>query len=439
MKKLITYLHNFFFEEVSASGFGLMRIAWAATVLTFLLGGSADIIRYYSEAGLLPADLGHLVFRNEYRFTLLETITSPNAVIVLWSTFVVTLTCMLIGLWPRLMTVTSVLLLFSFHERNLQPLGGGDTVLRTIGFILMIAPELSAFSIDRLEAQWKHWKTTNTFLPALKTNIWPYRLLLWQIIIIYITSAIDKLNGTMWLDGTVVEAVFHHTHFTRWPMETMNAFVWISPLASFYTIIFEYAWLLLLVPRELWRVLPGRIRKHSFKRWLIASGLLFHWGIFVFMDVGAFPFAMTTAFIGLLLDQDFAALKRLGNTFFSSNITVLYDGVCILCRRSIFTVKLLDHLGRIHAVDFRDTAKKNAVAKELKEADLDRAMHIKMPSGRYYQGFDAFRVLTWHLPATKLLTPLLYVPGVAPVGRFIYENIAENRNKCANGACVHKS
>lgn len=439
MKRLVDYIHRFFFEDVSASGFGLMRIAWAATVLAFMLGGIPDIVRYYSNMGLLPPDLGHLVFRTEYRFTLLSVITDPTAVIVLWSVFVACLFFMMLGIWPRLMTVTCVLLLFSFHERNLQPLGGGDTVLRNIGFILIIAPDVRAFSLDRLEAQWKHWKTKRTLLPALRTHIWPYRLLLWQIIIIYVTSGWDKLQGTMWLDGTVVEAVFHHTHFTRWSMETMNSFVWLSSFASFYTIIFEYAWLLLLIPRDIWKVLPSAIRRHSMKRWLIVGGLLFHWGIFVFMDVGAFPFAMTTAYIGLLLDKDFDALKRILNFFWKGKIAVLYDGACSLCKRSMFTILLLDHLGRVKPVNFRNAKQKSTYAPDVQETDLDRAMHIKLPSGNYRKGFDAFRILSWHILVLKPLTPLLYIPGVAPIGRILYEKIAKNRDKCANGACVHTS
>src|SRR3989344_7450198 len=211
MKRLLSAIDRFFFEEVSASGFGLMRVAGPATVLVFLLGGAGDIVRYYSDACIMPENLGHLVFRDEYRFTLLHYVTDPMAVTVLWCVFCVCLFCMMVGLWPRLMTVASVLLLFSFHERNLQPLGGGDTVLRNIGFILMIAPELGAFSVSRLEHHWKHWNKTGEFLAPLTTQVWPYRLLLWQIMIIYLTSGWDKLQGEMWLHGTGVEAGLHHT------------------------------------------------------------------------------------------------------------------------------------------------------------------------------------------------------------------------------------
>ena len=435
LRATVEYMHRFFFQEVSASGFGLMRIGWAFVVLILLLGSAGDVVRYYSELGLVPDELSSYVFRGTYRFSLLMHITDPASVIGLWVIFVLCLLCMMVGIWPRLMTIICVLLLFSFHERNLQPLGGGDTVLRNIGFILMIAPEVSAYSLSRAKLQWTHWKRTGTLLPTLKTHIWPYRLLLWQLIIIYLTSLWDKLQGTMWLDGTVVEAVFHHTHFFRYSREWQDALVWMSPFASFYTLILEALWIFMLVPKEVWHVLPECIRRHSFKRWLIVLALLFHWGIFVFMDVGAFPFAMSVAFTGLLLDRDFAVLKRIANRRWHGKIIVLFDGACGLCRRSVFWLSMLDWLGRVEIVDFRNASKRKKHAPGIREADLDRAMHIKIPDGRYFKGFDAFRVLSWHFPATKLLTPTFFLPGVPPIGRMIYQKIADRRDKCAHGAC----
>ncbi len=437
MKSVIRYIDRFFFAEVSASGFGLMRIAWAATTLAFLLGTAPDLVRYYSESGILPENLGYLVFRSEYRFTLLEYITEPTAVLALWCIFVVTLICTLLGMWPRFMTIASVLLLFSFHERNLQPLGGGDTVLRNIGFILMVAPEISAFSLARLEKQWESWKAKGEFLEPLKMHIWPYRLLLWQIMIIYLTSAWDKTQGTMWFDGTVVEAGFHHTHFARWSKEIMDSVSWISPLACFYTIIWEFSWALLLVPREIWMIRPRWMHKFSLRRWLILGGILFHWGIFIFMDVGSFPFAMSTAFLGLLLDEDFEMFTRVLNKRWKGKIVVLYDGICHLCQRSMFTLMMLDWLNRLEPADFRKKSLQKKYAPKISEEELDRAMHIAFPGKIYFKGFDAFRKITWHLPALRIVTPFLWIPGIAPIGRVIYGKIAERRNQCAGGACAH--
>jgi len=447
MKRLLTILDQFFFERVSASGFGLMRILWAGTALAFLLGSAPDIIRYWSDAGILPRNLGYLVFRNEYRFTLLDTFTEPLPVLLLWCTYVTTLFCTLFGIWTRTMTVSAVLLMFSFHERNLQPLGGGDTLLRNIGFILMIAPEIDAFSMDRLERQWKYWWDTGKLLPALKTHIWPYRLLLWQFLIIYSTSLWDKLQGTMWLDGTTVAAIFHHTHFFRWPKLLSDLLSFFSPYVCFTFLVYEATWLLLLVPRNIWWVLPERVRKHSLKRWILCGGIFFHGTIALLMDVGTFSFAMFTGYTGLLLERDFAVLKNIANGWWlrktrnytretNGKISVLYDGDCRLCTRSIFTLILLNHLGRLSPVDFRNAASRKRFAPDIALGDLDRAMHIRMPDGTTLSGFDAFRRMTWHLPALWPLAPVLSLPGVPTIGRKVYAVITANRKRCVEGTCA---
>ena len=308
-------------------------------------------------------------------------------------------------------------------------------MLRNFGFVLLVCPQLKAFSLTRLEQQWTHWKKTGSYLPPLKTAIWPYRILLWQFIIIYVTSGWDKLQGTMWLDGTVVEAVFHHTHFVRFPKVVMDTFVWMSPFASFYTLIFEFTWLLMLIPKGLWSVLPNWWKCHSLRRWLIFGALLFHWGIFVFMDVGSFPFAMTAGLCGLLMAEDFGVYRKFFNWRWKGTIVVLNDGACGLCRRAMFALPLLDGLRRCLSVDFRDTALRKKYAPDVTEQSLDRAMHIRLPDGSYKKGFYAFRTLAWHIPLTFLIAPLLYLPGVAPVGNMVYEKVAASRDRCSHGQC----
>lgn len=439
MKTMIRIIDRFFFENVSAAGFGLMRIAWAGTALAFLLGSAQDVVRYYSAAGIMPQSLGYLVFRDVYRFTLLDTFTDPLPVLLLWSLYVTVLLCTMLGVWTRPMTVTAVLLMFSFHERNLQPLGGGDTLLRNIGFILMIAPEIDAFSIDRLENQWRSWKTKGTLLPGLRTQIWPYRLLLWEFIIIYLTSMLDKTQGEMWLRGTSVAAVFHHTHFFRWPREFADLLTVFSPYVCAGFLLYETTWALMLVPRDVWSVIPERIRRHSLKRWLLAAGVFFHGMILILMDVGTFSFVMFTGYIGLLQEWDFETFKNFFNRGMkkSSSISVLYDGACRLCNRSMFFFLVADRLGRLRAVDFRDAELRKRYAPDISSVDLDRALHIRLPDGTTFAGFDAFRKLTWNIPVLWPLAPFLYIPGIPLIGRAIYAKIAARRNRCADGHCKH--
>lgn len=436
MPQLPAPIEQFFFRRVSARGFSLMRISWAFFVGSFLLMQWNDVVYYYSNAGVFPDELEWVFARNTWRFTVLEWVELPSGVFSLYLILLICMFCMMIGLWPRLMTIISVLLLYSFHERNPMVLGGGDTLLRNVGFILMIAPGIGGFSVTRLQQQWVHWKQERTLLPPLTMPIWPWRMLLWQLIVLYTTSLWYKLLGTMWLNGTAVEATFHHPVFARFSMRFMNLLIPVAGIGDYLALFWQGAWMLLLIPRRLTALLPKKIPRIPLRRLLIVGGIFFHGGILLLMDAGIFTFVLYTAYFGLLLDDDFAWLKKFFRRHAGEKITVLFDGYCGLCLRSIFTLQLLDWLGWLRYADFRDARQRAKEAPDVAIASLDKAMHIRLEDGSYLTGFDAFRHLAKSLPPLWPALLFLWLPGVAPVGRRIYAKIADNREKCAHEGCA---
>ena len=116
-------------------------------------------------------------------------------------------------------------------------------------------------------------------------------------------------------------------------------------------------------------------------------------------------------------------------------ISVLYDGACGFCRRSVRVLFALDWLHQLRPVDFRAEQERNRWAPEIPFEDLDRALHVKFPNGKTLHGFRAFRALAWHLPLLWLIAPFLYLPGARPIGDVIYARIAERRKKCTHESC----
>lgn len=259
-------IDGFFFRRISANGFGLLRIAWAATALLFFLLQWRDVTFLYSGGGLISPELFGMAFRHEYRFSLLSTYTDPLTVYLLYLLMLAMFFSAMIGYRTRFSTVTATLLLFSFHERNLLPLGGGDTMLRNLGFLLMVAPQIHALSLDRAREQWRQWDMDRKFLPPLTMSIWPWRLLLWQFVVIYIASGIDKATGSMWWNGTAVASALHHVHFARWPMPVMDVISSASPLIGSAVLVFEFGWLLLLVPTRFAKRLHAYLHPQAIRR-----------------------------------------------------------------------------------------------------------------------------------------------------------------------------
>lgn len=480
-------LEHLFFRRIPVTGFGLMRIGWAFVVLIYDGTKAWDITRYFSADGLLTPEIATMIVRTAQRFSIFDTVTSAEAVFALYLVLLFACVCMIVGVFPRLMTIVAVLLLFSFHERNPLSLGGGDTVLRNIGFLLILAPTGRAFSLRRLQMHWREWKLKRRLLPPATMAAWPQVLLLWQLGVIYVTSGWDKMVGSMWIGGTAVNSALHHPHFTRLPLWMMDYVSPISPTIAYAVIVFEFSWLLLLLPNDI--LLHLGLSRGTVKRALLVMGILFHGGIFLLMDVGSFSWAMMIAYLGILETEDFAVLRDALNRAWGmlasplspprervgvrghqklGTIAVLYDGHCGLCQRSVFVLALLDHLRRLRLVDFHDEKLRMKIAPDLTLKQLDRALHIriqkpdtrnqkrpkKLDSGfcppgrrpdrtgtldsRTLKGFDALRALSWHLPPLWPIAPFFYLPGVAPLGRRIYGRVAAARRKCVHGVCPHR-
>jgi predicted DCC family thiol-disulfide oxidoreductase YuxK len=427
-------IDGFFFARRAAWPFGLMRAAWAGIALIYLLRQWFDIDLYYTDAGFLPRDLVYLITRQDWVFSILFASGESWYAWMWYLITLCTLTCSMLGIAPRMSTITGYVVLASLHERNAMILGGGDTVLRTVGFILMLAPGIDTLSLSRLRKQYIAWKGTRMLLPQVTMPAWPYRLLLWQVIVIYLTSLWWKLLGDMWWDGSAVGAALHHMVFINWSYGVMNVFMPFAVFANHATLLFEAMWALLLIPSPLWQRIPliGRL---PIKRLLLAAGLLFHGSIALLMDVGCFPFAMLVTYLGLLDENDRAWLKRFVDRRSMHPIDVLYDGSCRLCRRSAFSLKMLDTFSHLRLTDFRDTTAKKKIAPHLSTSQLDLAMHILLPDGSMRTGFDAFRCMSWHLPVLWLKAPFLYLPGISQIGRDVYARIARNRQKCVHDRC----
>jgi predicted DCC family thiol-disulfide oxidoreductase YuxK len=115
---------------------------------------------------------------------------------------------------------------------------------------------------------------------------------------------------------------------------------------------------------------------------------------------------------------------------------ILFDGHCGLCRKSMRVLAALDWLGQLSFVNFHDETKRMQIAPRIPFADLDRVLHVIFPDGRTLTGFDGLRQISWLLPPLWPLAPLLYLPGVAPIGRTIYRRIARRRQRCTHEGCV---
>ena len=119
---------------------------------------------------------------------------------------------------------------------------------------------------------------------------------------------------------------------------------------------------------------------------------------------------------------------------------VLYDGACPFCRAGVDILKKLDWRKKLHYQDARRPAEYPKADVPLEPKRLLEEMHVVTPDRKAaHAGFAAFRWLAWRLPATVLIAPLLYIPGVPWMGNKAYLWVARNRFKlipCKDGVCA---
>ena len=111
-------------------------------------------------------------------------------------------------------------------------------------------------------------------------------------------------------------------------------------------------------------------------------------------------------------------------------ITLLYDGECGFCRKSLDVLAAFDYLRAIELIDANDRALVAARFPELPPLDFDSAMYAVDSRGAIYSGFDAFRAALWSSPVLALLAWTWYLPGVRAAGTRVYARVARTR-RCA--------
>jgi len=122
-----------------------------------------------------------------------------------------------------------------------------------------------------------------------------------------------------------------------------------------------------------------------------------------------------------------------------SDLAILYDGACSLCRAGVARVRRFDRRGRLEFLDLHDLV----VQQRFPQIDHDvamRRMQAVDSRGRVFGGAEAWARVGLLLPGWNLLAWVLLVPGIRWLSDGAYSWIARNRYRwnraaCADGTC----
>jgi predicted DCC family thiol-disulfide oxidoreductase YuxK len=118
---------------------------------------------------------------------------------------------------------------------------------------------------------------------------------------------------------------------------------------------------------------------------------------------------------------------------YNSRVTVLFDGGCPMCRRTVRRLHRLDWLQRLTFADGTDAERRERFAPGLTEEQIMREMWVIEPRRRS-GGFDAVLRISRALPVLWPLFVVGSLPGLRRIGDAVYRSIAVRRTR--QGRCT---
>lgn len=349
-----------------------------------------------------------------------------------WMLGVVSGLSALVGLYTRLslFCFAAVNTLLVAHGYSYGEVHHPEALMIMVLWILAFAPAGEAWSLDDLRFRMRSAFETMRFEPQKPEDIysplarWPLRLAQWMFVLVYLSAGMSKLanGGLEWFNGYTLAFYFAQDGVRHGGLGLyLASYPTVCAVLAVGTVVFELTFVLaVLVPGLAWAY--------------VMAGTVFLGGIYLIQRAPFFGYIfLYIVFIEALRRRINLAPKRVAPAW-----TLIYDGLCPLCVRSMVFLDYLDARRRLRFVDLeRDWSAAAATVPGLTQDEARHAMHLVGPDGEVYRGFFAFRALARLLPLMWPLLPLLHGPVASRLGQWSYSIVAGSRGRtvCRAAKC----
>ncbi|MFN0007176.1 MAG: HTTM domain-containing protein [Planctomycetota bacterium] len=284
---------GFFFSPLDTRACAVLRIGVAVCVIVELLVLSGDLERWFGEGGVLPLAASRGLV-DPHALSPFEWLpASSSALRIAFGLALGQAVLLLLGIWPRFQALGLLIWLQAFQVRNMLILDGSGIVLRTFAFYLVFMPSANAFSVPA-------WLARRRGAPlACVRPAWGLVLLRFQMGLIYVGSAWEKLNGSDWIDGSALYYVSRlDDNFSHGPiLDSVFSSLAVCRFLTWGTLAIE-----ILLPILLWFAGTRRLG--------ILLGVLFHLALGMTMNLFLFPWVMIIGLLAFLETDDFERFAR---------------------------------------------------------------------------------------------------------------------------------
>ena len=372
-KSFVEAWNEFFFGEQSPIPIALFRILYGMAVIATLLLTRDDWIAWYGPHAWVSLRTMQ-AFEPGPRVNLFTVMpASVFWVQLLFWVFLASAACLTIGFLTRLNSVVVYICLASIQQRNLFILHGGDTFLRVAGFFLIFSAAGAALSVDRLIRIWRGREGVE----IQPRRPWAQRMIQFELSLVYFVGFCWKVAGAMWVQGTALSYIYRLDELQRFPLPSWFLNDTLMKLATWFTLVLEFALGVLIWIREI-------------RYYLLAIGLVFHLSIEYSMNIPMFQWDVLSAYVlfidGADLEKAWSWISAHVGAYLGERITVIYDGGSERLRRIANLLGALDIFGRLRITDARDLGTQPGVDAKAARKGL---MVVTQSGAR--QGLDGMR------------------------------------------------
>ena len=282
-------MQRFWLAEIDVHQLAILRILIGGFTIYYLANLLPLLEFHFSPAGWLGETQATGYF-NTGNWSFLFWLHSPVLTNLFFILTIITTISFTAGYHTKVSGIITYIGLVSMWNRNPFILDGDDALLRVVIFYLMFSGCGHAFSIDAYR------KTLPVFV-----KIWPLRLIQLQMALLYFVSGWVKFHSPDWSNGVIFNLVLVHPEYSRWNLNSFLEFSWIQQSLYYLAELIRY-----------WEILFPVLLLISLTRKLsIITGILFHLGLLVFMNLRGFSLIMLTLYLAFLPNQYFSERKPL--------------------------------------------------------------------------------------------------------------------------------
>lgn len=289
----------FWFRPQPAYTLGLVRMAFGVVAIGWTVSLLPDLYQLFGANGIEPQQPGDAFYWGVFAIW-----TSDPALLIGWTVLLVSSVALTIGWHSRLAALGVFVLILSFEHRDPWVWNSGDVAVRIEALFLALSPCGAGLSVDQR-------RSTGAFWSAQQHPQWPVRLMQLQLSLIYLASALTKMNGVAWPQGTAVSyalrlqdlALLPTPHWLTNSALLMNAITW-------GTLAVELSIAILVWNRRL-------------RPWLLAAGVVMHTIIMITVAVGFFTLAMFVLYLAFIPPETVQRLPRSAKRMATKLVMVL--------------------------------------------------------------------------------------------------------------------